>query len=48
MVRRVEPTAAASEVLREGDILMSFSGTQISNDGTVQFRRWGPRQPQSP
>mmetsp|Transcript_23092 Transcript_23092/g.64141 ORF Transcript_23092/g.64141 Transcript_23092/m.64141 type:complete len:556 (-) Transcript_23092:173-1840(-) len=38
LVRRVEPTAAASEVLFQGDILMAFDGVQISNDGTVAFR----------
>ncbi|EIE20222.1 trypsin-like serine protease [Coccomyxa subellipsoidea C-169] len=37
-IRRVEPTSPASEVLSEGDILMSFEGTDIANDGTVPFR----------
>ena len=39
MVRRVEPTAAASQVLSEGDVLTSFDGVPIANDGTVPFRR---------
>jgi len=37
-IRRVEPTSPVSEVLKEGDILMSFQGTDIANDGTVPFR----------
>lgn len=37
-IRRVEPTAPASSWLHEGDILMSFEGTDIANDGTVPFR----------
>ena len=37
-IRRVEPTSPASAELHEGDILMSFEGTDIANDGTVPFR----------
>lgn len=37
-IRRVEPTSPASSVLKEGDILLSFEGTDIANDGTVPFR----------
>ncbi|CAL8470933.1 g10475 [Coccomyxa elongata] len=37
-IRRVEPTSPSSAVLSEGDILMSFEGTDIANDGTVPFR----------
>lgn len=37
-IRRVEPTSPASPELHEGDILMSFEGTDIANDGTVPFR----------
>ena len=37
-IRRVEPTSPASAHLSEGDILMSFEGTDIANDGTVPFR----------
>ncbi len=37
-IRRVEPTSPASAALHEGDILMSFEGTDIANDGTVPFR----------
>lgn len=39
MVRRVEPTAPAASVLRRGDILLAFDGTQIASDGTVPFRQ---------
>ena len=37
-IRRAEPTSPASEVLRQGTILMSFEGVDIANDGTVPFR----------
>lgn len=37
-VRRVEPTSPASAALRRGDIVLSFDGTDIANDGTVPFR----------
>lgn len=33
LVRRVEPTSAASAVLQQGDILLSFDGVEIGNDG---------------
>ena len=38
MVRRIEPTLPGAQQLRKGDILLSFEGTQIGNDGTVAFR----------
>ena len=38
LVRRIEPTLPANKQLRKGDILLSFDGTQIGNDGTVAFR----------
>lgn len=38
LVRRIEPTLPANQQLRKGDILLSFDGTQIGNDGTVAFR----------
>ena len=41
LVRRVEPTAPSNKVLRKGDILLSFDGIQLANDGTIQFRQ-GP------
>lgn len=37
-VRRVEPTAPAAESLQPSDILLSFDGINIANDGTVPFR----------
>ena len=38
LVRRIEPTAPANKVLKKGDILLSFDGVQLANDGTIQFR----------
>jgi S1-C subfamily serine protease len=38
LVTRVEPTAPGGEVLRRGDVLMSFNGAPIGVDGTVPFR----------
>ncbi|KAK9844109.1 hypothetical protein WJX81_004691 [Elliptochloris bilobata] len=37
-VRRVEPTSPAGALLKRGDIVLSFDGTDIANDGTVPFR----------
>eukprot|EP00877_Chromochloris_zofingiensis_P004183 jgi/Chrzof1/13766/Cz08g11120.t1 len=38
LIRRIEPTAAVHGVLEQYDILMSFDGINIANDGTVPFR----------
>ncbi len=38
LIRSVNPTSAAASVLRPDDVLLSFDGTPISNDGTVPFR----------
>lgn len=38
LVRQVAPIAPAAALLREDDVLMSFDGIQIANDGTVPFR----------
>ncbi|GAQ86753.1 HrtA/DegP protease [Klebsormidium nitens] len=38
-VRRVEPTAPSAEQLQASDILLSFDGVDVANDGTVPFRR---------
>ncbi|GFR47412.1 hypothetical protein Agub_g9129 [Astrephomene gubernaculifera] len=38
LIRRVEPTSAVSAVLRQNDVLLSFDGVAIANDGTVPFR----------
>ncbi|KAA6422597.1 MAG: protease Do-like 9-like [Trebouxia sp. A1-2] len=38
LIRRVEPTAPVSKSLKKGDILLSFDGVDIANDGTVPFR----------
>eukprot|EP00249_Psilotum_nudum_P010395 c22518_g1_i3 orf=508-2871(-) len=37
-VRRVEPTSPAAQFLQPSDILLSFDGIDIANDGTVSFR----------
>ena len=38
MIRRLDPTAAAYKVLEPNDVLLSFDGVPIANDGTVPFR----------
>ena len=38
LVRRVEPTCPSSKFLKPNDILLSFDGTRIANDGSVTFR----------
>ncbi|XVF09242.1 hypothetical protein REPUB_Repub07fG0075200 [Reevesia pubescens] len=37
-IRRVDPTAPESGVLESSDIMLSFDGVDIANDGTVPFR----------
>ncbi|XP_014498174.1 protease Do-like 9 isoform X1 [Vigna radiata var. radiata] len=37
-IRRIEPTAPESHVLKPSDIILSFDGINIANDGTVPFR----------
>ncbi|XP_019464284.1 PREDICTED: protease Do-like 9 [Lupinus angustifolius] len=37
-IRRVDPTAPESKVLKPSDIILSFDGVDIANDGTVPFR----------
>uniref|UniRef100_A0A0D9WNN6 Uncharacterized protein n=1 Tax=Leersia perrieri TaxID=77586 RepID=A0A0D9WNN6_9ORYZ len=37
-IRRVEPTAPESGCLQPSDIVLSFDGIDIANDGTVPFR----------
>lgn len=39
LVSQVAPTSAAAKVLRADDVLLSFDGELIANDGTVRFRR---------
>lgn len=38
MVRNVQPIGDAATKLKVGDILMSFDGIKVANDGTVPFR----------
>ncbi|KAG8488116.1 hypothetical protein CXB51_018266 [Gossypium anomalum] len=37
-IRRVDPAAPESGVLKSSDILLSFDGVDIANDGTIPFR----------
>ncbi|XP_015879267.2 protease Do-like 9 [Ziziphus jujuba] len=37
-IRRVEPTAPEYHALRPSDVILSFDGVNIANDGTVPFR----------
>ncbi|KAL8457720.1 hypothetical protein ACS0TY_034731 [Phlomoides rotata] len=37
-IRRVDPTSPEFEVLKPSDIILSFDGVDIANDGTVPFR----------
>ncbi|KAF1888082.1 hypothetical protein Lal_00024094 [Lupinus albus] len=37
-IRRVDPTAPESKVLKPSDVILSFDGVDIANDGTVPFR----------
>nr|GMC67259.1 protease Do-like 9 [Ipomoea batatas] len=36
-IRRVEPTASEYNLLKPSDVILSFDGVDISNDGTVPF-----------
>ena len=38
LIRRIEPTAPVNKILNKGDIVLSFDGVDIANDGTVPFR----------
>ncbi|KAL3529564.1 hypothetical protein ACH5RR_008886 [Cinchona calisaya] len=37
-IRRIDPTAPESNVLKPSDIILGFDGVDIANDGTVPFR----------
>ncbi|KAI4336108.1 hypothetical protein L6164_014677 [Bauhinia variegata] len=37
-IRRIDPTAPESKVLQASDVILSFDGIDIANDGTVPFR----------
>ncbi|PON93346.1 Peptidase S1C [Trema orientale] len=37
-IRRIDPTAPESQVLKPSDIILSFDRVHIANDGTVPFR----------
>ncbi|CAE7157123.1 DEGP9 [Symbiodinium pilosum] len=39
LVKRIEPTSPANELLKEQDVLLSIAGRPISTGGTVHFRR---------
>ncbi|KAK4492564.1 hypothetical protein RD792_003379 [Penstemon davidsonii] len=38
LVRKVEPTSHASNVLKEGDVIVSFDNVRVGSEGTVPFR----------
>lgn len=38
LVRKIEPTSDASNVLKEGDVVVSFDGVRVGSEGTVPFR----------
>ncbi|XP_078168968.1 protease Do-like 2, chloroplastic [Carex rostrata] len=38
LVRKVEPTSSAYGVFKKGDVLVSFDGVSVGNEGTVPFR----------
>ncbi|KAK4793105.1 hypothetical protein SAY86_023540 [Trapa natans] len=38
LVRRVEPTSDANNVMKEGDVIVSFDDVQVGSEGTVPFR----------
>ncbi|KAK6940903.1 Protease Do-like, PDZ domain [Dillenia turbinata] len=38
LVRRVEPTSDANNVLKQGDVIVSFDGVRVGCEGTVPFR----------
>ncbi|XP_039068243.1 protease Do-like 9 [Hibiscus syriacus] len=38
LIRRIEPTAPESHLLKPSDIIVSFDGVKVANDGTVPFR----------
>lgn len=38
LIRVVEPTSPANEVLKAGDVIVSFDGVPVANEGTVPFR----------
>ncbi|CAM8912668.1 unnamed protein product [Rhodiola kirilowii] len=37
-IKRIDPTAPEFKVLQPSDVLLSFDGVKIANDGTVPFR----------
>lgn len=37
-IRRIEPTAPEFQFLKPSDIILSFDGVDVANDGTVPFR----------
>ncbi|XP_051142792.1 protease Do-like 2, chloroplastic isoform X2 [Andrographis paniculata] len=38
LVRKVEPTSNASNILKEGDVIVSFENVHVGSEGTVPFR----------
>ncbi|RAL38211.1 hypothetical protein DM860_017416 [Cuscuta australis] len=38
LIRKVEPTSDAYNILKEGDVIVSFDGVRVGCEGTVPFR----------
>ncbi|XP_049343851.1 protease Do-like 2, chloroplastic [Solanum verrucosum] len=38
LVRKIEPTSDVSNVVKEGDVIVSFDGVRVGCEGTVPFR----------
>lgn len=36
-IKRIEPTAPESNVLNPSDVILSFDGVNVANDGTCMF-----------
>lgn len=36
-IRRIDPTSPESKVLKPSDVILSFDGVDIANDGTGDF-----------
>lgn len=38
LIRRVEPTSPCKNIIKEGDVILSFDGIPVGNEATVPFR----------
>jgi S1-C subfamily serine protease len=39
LVNKVYPDSPATDLLRTGDVILSIDGTNVENDGTIEFRK---------